>query len=122
MAGIQAALDLGDMGVDTYLVEKGPSVGGRMAQLDKTFPTNDCAMCILSPKLVEVGSHPYISIISNAEVRGIEGNSPAFRVEVVKKPRFVNEDICTGCGICMSKCPVKILDPYNKGLNKTNLC
>ena len=119
MAGIQAALDLGDMGVETYLVEKGPSVGGRMAQLDKTFPTNDCAMCILSPKLVEVGSHPYISIISNAEVRGIEGNSPAFRVEVVKKPRFVNEDICTGCGICMTKCPVKILDPYNMGLNKT---
>jgi heterodisulfide reductase subunit A len=119
VAGIQAALDLGETGVETYLVEKGPSIGGRMAQLDKTFPTNDCAMCILSPKLVEAGSHPYITIISNSEVLGIEGDPPHFNVQVLKKPRYVDEEKCTGCGICMSKCPTKIPDPYNKGLNET---
>ena len=119
VAGIQAALDLGETGVETYLVEKDPSIGGRMAQLDKTFPTNDCAMCILSPKLVEAGSHPYITIVSNAEVLGIEGSPPHFNVQVLKKPRYVDEEKCTGCGICMSKCPTKIPDPYNKGLNKT---
>ena len=119
MAGIQAALDLGDMGVETYLVEKGPSVGGRMAQLDKTFPTNDCAMCILSPKLVEVGSHPYVTILSNSEVMSLDGQAPRFRLQVIKKPRYVLEDRCTGCGICMSKCPTKVPDPYNKGLSLT---
>jgi len=119
VAGIQAALDLGDMGVETYLVEKGPSVGGRMAQLDKTFPTNDCAMCILSPKLVEVGSHPYITIISNAEIISLEGSPPDFKVKVLKKPRYVDEEKCTGCGVCMTKCPKKVPDPYNKGLSKT---
>jgi len=119
VAGIQAALDLGDMGVETYLIEKGPSIGGRMAQLDKTFPTNDCAMCILSPKLVEVGSHPYVTIVSNAEVMGLEGSPPNFRVNVLKRPRYVDEEKCTGCGICMSKCPIKVPDPYNKGLSKT---
>ncbi len=119
VAGIQAALDLGDMGVETYLVERGPSVGGRMAQLDKTFPTNDCAMCILSPKLVEVGSHPYITIISNAEVLSLEGTPPNLKVKVLKRPRYVDEEKCTGCGICMSKCPTKIPDSYNKGLSQT---
>ncbi len=119
VAGIQAALDLGDMGVETYLVEKDPSVGGRMAQLDKTFPTNDCAMCILSPKLVEVGSHPYITIISNAEVLDLEGAPLHLKVKVLKKPRYVDEEKCTGCGICMSKCPTKVPDPYNKGLSQT---
>ena len=119
VAGIQAALDLGDMGVETYLVERGPSIGGRMAQLDKTFPTNDCAMCILSPKLVEAGSHPYIRIISNAEVLSVEGTPPNLKVKVLKKPRYVDEEKCTGCGICMSKCPTKVLDPYNKGLSMT---
>ncbi|MBN1757823.1 MAG: CoB--CoM heterodisulfide reductase iron-sulfur subunit A family protein [Chitinispirillaceae bacterium] len=119
VAGIQAALDLAEMGVETFLVEKGPSIGGRMAQLDKTFPTNDCAMCILSPKLVSAGSHPYLSIITNAEVVGIEGNAPDLKVRILKKPRYVKEDACTGCGICVSKCPTKIPDPYNKGLSQT---
>ena len=119
VAGIQAALDLGDMGIETYLVEKGPSIGGRMAQLDKTFPTNDCAMCILSPKLVEAGSHPYINIISNAEVLGLEGTPPNLKVRVLKRPRYVDEDKCTGCGVCMAKCPTKVPDPYNKGLSQT---
>ncbi len=119
VAGIQAALDLGDMGVQTYLIERGPSVGGRMAQLDKTFPTNDCAMCILSPKLVEVGSHPYVTILSNSEVTALHGEPPRLGLEVVKKPRYVVEERCTGCGVCMSKCPTKIPDPYNKGLSLT---
>jgi heterodisulfide reductase subunit A2 len=119
VAGIQAALDLADMGVETVLVESGPSIGGRMAQLDKTFPTNDCAMCILSPKLVAAGSHPYLRIITNAEVTGIEGTAPNLTVTVHKRPRYVDESKCTGCGICVAKCPTKISDPYNKGLSQT---
>jgi len=119
IAGIQAALDLAEMGIQTYLIESDPSIGGRMAQLDKTFPTNDCAMCILSPKLVEAGSHPYITIISHSEVLGLEGEAPNMKLRVLKKPRYVNEDTCTGCGSCMAACPTKIPDPYNKGLSMT---
>ena len=119
VAGVQAALDLGDMGIETFLVESDPSIGGRMAQLDKTFPTNDCAMCILSPKLVQVGGHPYIHIITNSEVIGIEGAPPELKVTVHKRPRYVDESKCTGCGICVTKCPVKVPDPYNKGLSQT---
>jgi len=119
VAGIQAALDLADMGVETFLVESGPSIGGRMAQLDKTFPTNDCAMCILSPKLVQAGSHPYLNIITNSEVTGISGTAPNLTVTVLKHPRYVDESKCTGCGICVTKCPVKVPDPYNKGLSQT---
>jgi heterodisulfide reductase subunit A len=119
IAGIQASLDLAEMGIEVYLVEKNPSIGGRMAQLDKTFPTNDCAMCILSPKLVQTGSHPNINILANSEVQKIEGQAPNFKVSVTKYARFVDESKCTGCGVCMSKCPVKIPDEYNKGLSKT---
>lgn len=119
IAGIQSALDLGDMGIETFLVEKSPSIGGRMAQLDKTFPTNDCAMCILSPKLVEAGSHPYITILSNTEVLSIEGTAPNLKVKLLKKTRYIKEEICTGCGICITKCPEKIKDSYNKNLSTT---
>ena len=86
IAGIQAALDLAEMKIEVYLVEKGPSIGGRMTQLDKTFPTNDCAMCILSPKLVEAGSHPYIKIITNAELENITGKAPDFEATIKKNP------------------------------------
>jgi len=119
IAGIQASLDLAEMNIEVYLIEKGPSIGGRMTQLDKTFPTNDCAMCILSPKLVEAGAHPYIKIITNAELESITGQAPNFEATILKKPRYINEEKCTGCGICVSKCPVKIPDEYNKGLSKT---
>jgi heterodisulfide reductase subunit A len=119
VAGIQAALDLADMGVETFLVESEPSIGGRMAQLDKTFPTNDCAMCILSPKLVQAGGHPYIRILSNSVVTGMTGSPPNLSVTVLKKPRYVDESKCTGCGICVTKCPTKVPDPYNKGLSQT---
>lgn len=116
IAGVQAALDLADSEIEVVLVEKSPSIGGRMAQLDKTFPTNDCSLCILSPKLVEAGNHPYINIITNAEVESVAGEAPHFNVSVRKKPRYVDETKCTGCGVCMTKCPVKIPDIYNVGL------
>ena len=119
IAGIQASLDLADAGTEVFLVERGPSIGGRMAQLDKTFPTNDCAMCILSPKLVEVGKHPNIRLLTNAELLALEGEAPRFTARVRKHPRYVDEDKCTGCGICTTKCPVRLPDPYNKGLSKT---
>ena len=119
IAGIQAALDLAEMGVEVFLVESQPSIGGRMAQLDKTFPTNDCAMCILSPKLVEAGSNKNIHIIANAEVQSVEGEAGNFRIKVLKHARYVDESRCTGCGVCMSKCPVRIADEYNMGLSKT---
>ena len=118
IAGIQASLDLAEMGVEVYLIEKGPSIGGRMAQLDKTFPTNDCAMCILSPKLVEAGGHPNIHIITCSELKGVSGNAPDFKLSVLKRARFVDEEKCTGCGTCTRRCPVEIPDKYNKGLSK----
>ncbi len=119
IAGIQAALDLAEMGVQTYLIEREPSIGGRMAQLDKTFPTNDCAMCILSPKLVEAGSNPYITIVSYAEVLALEGEAPNLKLRVLKKPRYVDEEKCTGCGSCAAACPTKVPDPYNENLGMT---
>jgi heterodisulfide reductase subunit A len=119
IAGIQATLDLAEAGTEVFLVERLPSIGGRMAQLDKTFPTNDCAMCILSPKLVEVSKHPNITLLTNAEVLSVEGDAPRFTAVVRKHPRYVDETRCTGCGICSTKCPVRLPDPYNKGLSKT---
>ncbi|MGB3480104.1 MAG: CoB--CoM heterodisulfide reductase iron-sulfur subunit A family protein [bacterium] len=119
IAGVQAALDLADSGIEVYLVEQAPSIGGRMAQLDKTFPTNDCSLCILSPKLVEAGNHPCINIITNAMVEKVKGDAPHFKVRIKKEPRYVDEAKCTGCGICMTKCPIKIPDTYNVGLMNT---
>lgn len=115
IGGIQAALDLADSGFKVYLVEKGPSIGGVMAQLDKTFPTNDCSMCILAPKLVTAGRHPNIELITNAEVEELTGEAGDFTVAVKKKPRYVEEDKCTGCGLCMENCPVrKVLHPVEE--------
>lgn len=119
IGGVQASLDLAEMGIEVYLIERAPSIGGRMAQLDKTFPTNDCAMCILSPKLVEVGDHSNVNIITNAELQQVSGDPGNFTIQVIKKARYVDEENCTGCGICVEKCPVKISDEYNEDLNKT---
>ncbi len=119
IAGIQASLDLAEAGAEVFLVERGPSIGGRMAQLDKTFPTNDCAMCILSPKLVEVSKHPNIRLLTCTELLMLEGEAPRFTARVRRYPRYVDEAKCTGCGICTTKCPVRLPDPYNKGLSDT---
>jgi heterodisulfide reductase subunit A len=116
VGGIQAALDAAASGFKVYLVDKGPAMGGRMAQLDKTFPTNDCSMCILSPKFIECAENPNIAIITNARVEGIDGDAGNFQVHIVEEPRYVDEEKCTGCGICAEYCPIYIPDVYNENL------
>ena len=108
-AGIQASLDLANSGMKVYLVENGISIGGVMAQLDKTFPTNDCSACILSPKLVEVGRHPNVTIMTRRTVEAVEGEPGKFRIKLTSAPRYVNLDKCTGCGICAKACPVEVI-------------
>ena len=114
VGGMQSALDLADSGFKVYLLENSPSIGGKMAQLDKTFPTNDCSMCIMSPKLVSVGRHPNIELISYADLESVEGEVGHYKVKIRKKPRFVDEENCTGCGTCMANCPVRY-QPYIEG-------
>ncbi len=116
ISGMQSALDLAESGYMIYLVDKSPSIGGAMAQLDKTFPTNDCAMCIMAPKLVSTGRHHNIKLITNAEIENVSGDVGNFKVTVRKKNRYVDETKCTGCGICTQKCPVEVPDEYNKEL------
>jgi heterodisulfide reductase subunit A len=115
IAGIQAALDIGDMGFKTYLVEKTPSVGGRMAQLDKTFPTLDCSACILTPKMVDVARHPNVELLTYSEVAEIDGYVGNFKVKVRKKPRYIDMEKCTGCGECFPGCPVEMPNEFNMG-------
>jgi heterodisulfide reductase subunit A len=110
IAGITAALELAEAGNHVYLVEREPSIGGHMAQLDKTFPTLDCSACILTPKMVDVGQHPNITLLSYSEVENVDGYVGNFTVEIRKKARCVIEDLCTGCGICEEKCPMKVVD------------
>ena len=107
IAGIQASIDLANMGSQVYLVEKSPSIGGRMAQLDKTFPTNDCAMCILAPKMIECYRHENIKVLTYSEVAEVKGELGNFEVKVLKKPRYVDETKCTGCGDCVTNCVVR---------------
>ncbi|MCJ2555935.1 MAG: CoB--CoM heterodisulfide reductase iron-sulfur subunit A family protein, partial [Candidatus Thermoplasmatota archaeon] len=113
IAGIQSALDLAESGADVTILESSPFIGGRMAQLDKTFPTNDCSMCILSPKLVEAGRHPNIELVTNADLIALEGEKGNFTATIRKKPRYVNEEKCVACGICAEKCPVKLPSEYD---------
>ena len=116
VAGIQASLDLAERGVKVYLVEKNPSIGGRMAQLDKTFPTMDCSICILAPKMIECYRHPNIELLTYSEVEEANGSAGDFTVKVLKKPRFINKNKCTGCGTCSQKCPVKVPNEFDMGL------
>jgi heterodisulfide reductase subunit A len=110
IAGIQSALEIADAGHPVYVVEREPSIGGHMAQFDKTFPTLDCSACILTPKMVSVGTHRNITLLTWSSVEKVEGYVGNFTVTVRKKARKINEDLCTGCGICQEKCPKKVID------------
>ncbi|MHC4560459.1 MAG: NADH-quinone oxidoreductase subunit NuoE family protein, partial [Planctomycetota bacterium] len=107
VGGMQASLDLAEGGYKVYLVEKGPSIGGVMAQLDKTFPTNDCAMCTLAPRMVDCGGHMNIEKLTFSEIESIEGSAGNFKVRIRKKARSVDPEKCTGCGDCVENCLVK---------------
>lgn len=116
IGGIQTSLDLAESGLKVYLLEKSLSIGGTMAQLDKTFPTNDCSMCIMSPKLVDAGRHRNIEILTNAKVERVEGEPGNFKVSIHKKARYVTIEDCKACGECSKVCPVKIPNDYEQGL------
>ncbi|UCG44681.1 MAG: FAD-dependent oxidoreductase, partial [Candidatus Bathyarchaeota archaeon] len=118
IAGIQASLDLADRGLTVYLVEKTPSIGGRMAQLDKTFPTMDCSICILGPKMIGCLHHPNITLLTYSEVKEVKGTVGHFKVKITKKPRFVDESKCTACNDCTEVCPVELLNEFDMGLEK----
>jgi len=126
VAGIQAALEISESGNEVYLIEKEPSIGGKMAVLDKTFPTLDCSACILTPKMVSVGQRKNIHLLSYSEVEAVSGSIGNFKIKVRRKPRYVDENKCTGCGLCYSSCPavriphrrvIKIKDKILKELN-----
>jgi heterodisulfide reductase subunit A len=118
IAGIQAALKIADSEHKVYLVEKEPSIGGHMAQLDKTFPTLDCSACILTPKMTQVGSHPYIELLTYSDVEEVSGYIGNFKVKIRKRARYVDEEKCTGCGLCQTKCPWKVDSEFEAGLGK----
>jgi len=107
IAGMQSALDLADAGFKVYLLEESPTIGGTMAQLDKTFPTNDCSMCILSPKMIDVSRHPNIELITYAELTKIKGKQGNFEIIINKKARSIDESLCNGCGLCVENCLVR---------------
>ena len=115
-AGMQAALDLADSGFKVYLLETTPSIGGTMSQLDKTFPTNDCSMCILSPKLVATGRHENITMLTHSELKKVEGQAGNFKVTLAKYSRYIVEEKCTGCGVCAEHCPIEGSSAFDRDL------
>jgi heterodisulfide reductase subunit A len=117
ISGIQAALDLGTAGFKVFLVDTAPTIGGHMAQLDKTFPTNDCSMCIESPKFVECNRHPNVEIMTHTDVVRVDGESEDFTVTLSKKPRYIVESRCTGCTVCVEYCPATYPDPFNQEIS-----
>jgi len=120
IAGIQASLDLANVGLNVILVEKSPSIGGKMALLDKTFPTLDCSACILTPKMTEVARHPNIELVTYAEVENVTGYVGNYEVTILKNPRYVDETKCTGCGECEKVCPVTLVNEFELGLGTRN--
>jgi len=118
IAGIQAALDIAESGYKVYLVEREPSIGGHMIQLDKTFPTLDCSSCILTPKMSQAGSQPNIELMTYSEVEEVSGYIGNFKVKIRKKARYVDETKCTGCNLCAEVCPIEMLSEFDQGLGK----
>jgi heterodisulfide reductase subunit A-like polyferredoxin len=118
IAGMQAALDLGDQGFKVYIVEEKSAIGGHMAQLDKTFPTNDCAMCNISPKLVDTGRHPNIEILTGTDLLDVEGEAGNFLVHLIRRPRYIDTEKCVGCGDCAEVCPISLPDLFEEGLKE----
>ena len=118
IAGIQTALDIANSGFKVHLVEERPNVGGVMAQLDKTFPTNDCSSCMLGPKLAELANHPDIDIFAYTDVLSLDGKPGRFQLRLKKKARAVDPERCVACDICAENCPQKVSDPFNLNLNQ----
>jgi len=118
IAGIQAALQCADAGYKVYLVERNQSIGGHMAMLDKTFPTLDCSACILTPKMVSVGQHPNIKLLTCSEVVDVGGYVGNLKVKVKRHPTYVDYDKCNGCGLCQEKCPAKVSNEFEQNKNK----
>jgi heterodisulfide reductase subunit A len=114
IAGIQAALTLADKGFTVYVVEKNPNIGGRVAQLDKAFPEMECAACMFVPKMLDVGSHPNVRLLAYSEVQDVRRDGKDFRVKILKKPRYVDETKCTGCGVCAKLCPVEVANDFDE--------